>query len=493
MDNEHFLTLEDICIRLKRFSFEKKMAICNQYSQILLEPAGNVKIKNIIKNVSPWELECFVMLSIKATPEYAAGDFDGKNNKHFINMINGIRNADNSALVAYEGTEEYIHYLMATTGLLQFDIQEDIRYKLYRYTFFFDFCSDVINMREVFHQKFGIYYERFMILGAFMNLIYGAKNMNISRESLNRLLTEFFPDVYDELSIDYSDFLLELNKITQNIDDYISCLRPSYKYPFIKREDKAYFPLPHLMGRAVTSSLLYRLTEGDDTVRGVFGKEVLESYIFDLLRESRSYESVVKEHKYKKEHNNTGRTVDVMALFEDNVLFIESKASVPAMGLRIYDKNSYDKACKRNAEMVKQLYKNMRINYREFDEYNPFIDEGLVGDDCCWGIIVLLEDGYINRRDIYKEAADMLDITTDSDGYDWLIKHIKIMSLYTIETYALSGDNLINVLKAEAKESDPYSFTPAYTNSKKIVNAKYLGFQEELIKRMQIIAVKMGM
>lgn len=488
MGEEQLMSLEDICIRLKRFSFEEKMAICNQYSQLLMEPVGNVRIEHI-RDITPWDLECFVMLAIKATPEYAENDFNGRNQKHFLNMINSINNADYTALVPLEG-EEYLHCFVASIGLLQFDIQEDIRYKLFRYTYFFDYNSEAINMREIFFQKFGIYYERFMILGAFMNIIYGAKYKNVSRNSLNRLLTEIFPDVYEALSIDWFDYLLELDRITLNVNDYITCLRPSYKYPFIKRGNKAYYPLPHLMGRAVTSSLLYRLTEGDDKIREAFGKEVLESYVYDLVSESRCYERVEKERIYKREHNNIARTTDVMAWHDNHILFVEIKSSVPAMGLRIFDKTAYGKACKKHADSVKQLYKNMRTNYRKYEDYNPFKDKELVEDSNCWGIIVLLEDSYINRRDIYMSAAAMLNIPVESKDYEWLIRHIKVMSLYTIESYTLVGDNLIDVMKAEAEEGDHYNFTPAYGTRKKEINEKYLGFINVLIDRMKIITLK---
>lgn len=491
MNEQRFISIEEICIKLKRYSFESKMAICNRYSQMLMSPIGNIKIENIEKGALPWELECFVLLAIKATPEYSFADFSDKREKAFCDMINGIRNSEIVPLKQYKGTTEYLRYYVTSAALLQFDIQEDLRIKLFRYTYFFDYISDDINMREEFFKKFGAYYERFMILGAVICNIYSFKNYRFSREVINRLLIDIFPDVYKELTISYLDYKEELNSITNDINMYISCLRPSYKYPFIQREDKVYIPLPHLMGRSVTTSLLYRLTDNDDALRSKFGKEVLENYIYRIVLDSKVYDEVVHEHIFKREHNNIGRTSDVMARYNNHTIFIESKAAVPAMGMRVYDVEKYKNTCEQLAKTVKQLYTNIVEDYRKYPEYNPFKGCEISDNENCWGCVVLLEDSYVRREDVFIRVASMLNIAKESKEYIWLINHIKIMHLYTVERYSLTGINLIEVIKHEAEVSEPFNFEPTYDNGDSIQNEQYLEFEEKLKERMRDVFLRM--
>ncbi len=73
------------------------------------------------------------MLAIKATPEYRDGKIDGK---EFVKIIASIRNADNN-LVKQNNNIEFCERWISTQALLQFDPQEEIRIKFFRYTYFF--------------------------------------------------------------------------------------------------------------------------------------------------------------------------------------------------------------------------------------------------------------------------------------------------------------------------------------------------------------------
>ncbi len=138
-------------------------------------------------------------------------------------------------------------------------------------------------------------------------------------------------------------YQIEIKKITENIEDYISCLRPSYKYPLIRRKDELYFPLPHLIVRSITSALLYRLTEDNSELRDKFGKEILEAYLLKLMQESLVYDEVYGERIFLKEHKNKAKTLDVMVRDGDEYIMLDSKASVPSIGLRVYDEKHIKK------------------------------------------------------------------------------------------------------------------------------------------------------
>lgn len=171
MDKEQ--NIDEILRQLKRFSFDAKMNICSQHSQDILKGIfeGN-NVAEMGNGIYPWELESFVMMSIKATPEYDNRDFEGKNIKYFIAMINGIKNTISSKHMHYEGRKEFADFLMTSSALQQFNYQESIQYKLFRYTYFFDYKSSKIDMGQLFIKKFGCPYERFSIFAMIMMIIY---------------------------------------------------------------------------------------------------------------------------------------------------------------------------------------------------------------------------------------------------------------------------------------------------------------------------------
>lgn len=62
----------------------------------------------------------------------------------------------------------------------------------------------------------------------------------------------------------------------------------------------ANLPLPHCVTRAITDSLLYRLTDSNSKLRTLFEKNVLEDYLFDIINKSTLFDEVLKEQSYKK-------------------------------------------------------------------------------------------------------------------------------------------------------------------------------------------------
>ena len=483
-------TIEEICVKLKRYSFESKIDICNKYSQQLINGVGNIIKSELVNSVLPWELECFAMLAIKATPEYSDGSFEGKGLKDFYKMMEGIRNTNYKALPK-SNLDNYYYRWLSSQELVQFSIQEDVTYKLFRYTFLFDYKSENVDIRELFHKSFGIYYEQIMLLGTFMCLLYGTDINTKYPYIINDVIFGLFYDAARFLTINYKDYISQLDLITKNKEEYTTCLRPSYSYPFVERGDRIYYPLPHLMGKAVTESVLYRFTENQDELRKIIGKEVLEKYVLDVLSEAKCYKDISPEKKYKGERNTDGLTVDVMATTEDNsLLFVEVKSAVPPRDLRKHDKEAYEKTCMKVAENVVQLYKNI-VNYRQFDSYNPFPEKGLFDVDNCWGVLVVLEDNYVDRTDIFDIAAEKLCLDKDSDKYKWLLRHIKILSLYAVEVYSFKGISLVDVFKYAIDENNFNFSTHKNIAEFDLVNKKYKDFKTAVTSRMKSIMENM--
>lgn len=101
-----------------------------------------------------------------------------------------------------------------------------------------------------------------------------------------------------------------------------------------------------------------------------------------------------------------------------------------------------------------------------------------------WGVVAVLEDNYMMRNIIYKQAAKKLSIQTDSDEYEWLSTHIKIVSFLDIERCVFRGISLLDSFKKQIEKGNPgdYSLQLHDENIPEIVNDKFLGFRNELRK-----------
>ena len=243
--------------------------------------------------------------------------------------------------------------------------------------------------------------------------------------------------------------------------------------------------MPHLLLRSVTSSLLYRLTEDNNDLRDKIGKEVLEAYLLKIMKGSNVYDEVYGEKTFIKEHNTEAKTLDVMVRDADEYIMLDSKASVPSIGLRVYDEESHRKELDKMVEKVVQIYKHLKIFLPNYPLYNPYAGAPTIAESHLWGISVILEDNYIRRDLIYEKAALILKIDKDSDTYKWLVNHIKIASLYEIERYALNGRSLVEELKKQIKKGEPYNFSFLGYDSKNnggCMNKDYRCFTDDIKK-----------
>lgn len=482
-----YIEYKDICKKLKRFSFDEKMRICQLSSWNTINARGEMKnLYSAATQPLPWEIETFLLMAIKATPEYAQGNFKNKNERVFRKMINSIRFYRSKKLENSLNTGDFVMYATTSINLLQFDIQRDNFFKMYRYNYFFNFCNENIDMRSKFIEHFKVEYENYILFSnsliLFMNPNNGIKNRE-QRDKLKKYIYSKFSSVLNKLIISVEDYKIELDKITTNINDYATCLRPSYTYPFIKFNNLIYLPLPHLVYRAVTSSLLYRMTRQNNELRSVFGKEVLEAYLYQLLKNTGVYDEVYPEREYRKEHNNKARTLDVMVRYKEHYLFFDSKAFVPLTGLRIYDGESYDKQIERLADNVVQVFNNIRVNLFKYSTYSPFINSPSSDINCLWGIVVLLEDCFLFKDRIYELACRKLKIEVGSKDYQWIIKHIRLLDLSQIEFFSFIGTPLLK--KMNNGITDTYDIMNDYTETTDITNKDYVKFENMVLKKME--------
>ena len=86
-------------------------------------------------------------------------------------------------------------------------------------------------------------------------------------------------------------------------------------------------PLPHLLMRSVTSAMLYRITQNDNHLAELIGKEVLEPYLYRIILRSGLFDEVYPEQEYIF-HRNKNRSLDVLARKESHYIFLTVKCTL---------------------------------------------------------------------------------------------------------------------------------------------------------------------
>jgi len=455
---DQYCQYPNLPVLLKRFSFQEKMGIATMHSSHVIL-FGKERHKNRENLPLPWCLETFVMLAMEAY-EYADGRFDGKNRNKFIKMYNAIWGATSVVTDTPCGRFDFIDTFMAATALSQFHMQEYPLIRQYRYWNIFNDDSQPVQLKSVFEKKMGAPYEDFLLLGYILQVLFIAQAQNkavaIPQKTFRYLLNVRFPEAAKHLRITRAEYVALQHKFAANSKDpykYVYSLSPSYQYTFVEESGATYFPLPHLINQNITSSLLYRLTEGNDDLRRQIGLHLWEKYLLQLVSQSGVYQETFPEQLYRYS-GSEAHSPDVIARQDDMVLFMDSKSTVPNIGIRLFDSVSYEGNIRIVAGNIVQLYKQMH----RFALYNPFSGTVSNNMDDYWGIVVVLEDAYIRRVRYFEKAKDDLGIQEGSKEWQWLIEHIKVVSLYEVERVCLSGNSLIEACR-DSYGDDPFNFT----------------------------------
>lgn len=462
---------------LKRYSFEDKMTFSYYHSKKSMKLFGMKDIDYFLKNYCPfpWEIETFTLFSIYSK-EY---DANKMTDKIFGSCINAIRNHQHPTL--FNDNKKISDYFLISLAPSQLIAQEDNRLTLFRYYYIFTFINDVIDVKKEFKNKFGIDYDDFLnISGLLQGLL--ASETDLPMAVINYIF-EKYPQEINLLTVTRSKYIDLLKKFSTNTDDFLYCVRPSYTYSFIQDDNNSnmlYFPLPHLFIKNITTSLFYRLTENNNTLRAKIGKEVLENYLYTILSESNAYDEIRTEITYTS-HGSESKTPDVICRTDNQIIFFDSKSFAPKIRLRLMDEAALENDILRLAEAIKQLYQQiLNLLSSKFSLFNSEIPK--LNQNNIWGVIVILEDIHI-KQEIYKKAYEMIIENVDEKAnFKWLITHIKIESFYEIERFALTGSNIILELKRSEKvEQEQYISLNTHNNvrsSTLLPNTSYQKFKD---------------
>lgn len=177
------------------------------------------------------------------------------------------------------------------------------------------------------------------------------------------------------------------------------------------------------------------------------------------------------------------RTIDIMAKKGNDIVFFDSKSTVPNSKITVIDEEAIEKNCKIMAKACVQMYKHLRQKFQL--EYDPFSLEVETSSSNLWGIVVVSVDSYLKRDDIYQKAAIDLGIAVDSLDYEWLCLHVVVVELSVIEGCFLGDNNkFLDNIKERATQKKLYSFVTnndTLSGKKVIVNEEFQLFQNGLM------------
>lgn len=474
MVKDQYECYENLPKLLKRFSLESKVQYSYSKSMEVYEYYQINDFNKIRVSPHPWELETFTMLAFQAEEYRGPKELS---EKQFIKMINAIREEQPSKLEGLQGVE-LINNMFPLIGLSQFAIQEKMLPFLYRFSCLFEDDDDPVKLKTVFQDTFSCPYLDFAVFARIMmTLMLGVSaklHMDVNK-CVFRLM-DVLPTVFQALTITREEYNKLTSAYSENkLENLVSCLCPSITYPFITYGDIMAFPLPHLLMRACTTSLLYRITMGNDAINQGIGRHCLEKYLKRIIDESDAYDDVSGEVPFI-ENQNKKYSSDVIARKGNQVLMLENKFLRPNLKLRYLGGEALDKTVDRISDGVIELYTAMK----KYKKYDPFQLQNITDKDL-WGVLVLFEDPYVSREQCMHEAANKIGIELESSEYMWLIQHIRIMSLYNIELYSLSGQNICEFMKITAEKNEGiFDIDQHMTWGAKYTNKNALKFQSTI-------------
>ena len=451
--------LDLIVKKLREYPFTEKMLFCQVNSTRMMTP-NSLDIFNTPNVVYPWELEVFAEFSLFA---------DGNNPKRkinaiaddFVKMINTIRNYQHPYLKAQKNMSYANAYIMIT-ALQQFKSQENILDRLYRYNYFWNFSNDKIDMPSILSNCFhGLTYTEFRELGTLI-FFYSALKGGTTTYIINYLSTKYKP-VVDVLTISRERYKKDQsNKIDDNFENAIYGFNYLHPYPYIENQGFVYLPLPYLIIDAVTDSLLTRITFNNNHLREKIGKEVAQSYIESIFDECGVYDEVLPEQEYYVGKNKID-TPDILIKKDDTFCLIDTKPSTPKLELRKFNEKVISETISRYANNVIQVFRRMQDFVK--GSYYPFAAPANVDENNTYGIVALLEDSFVSRRQIYQEVFNLLKIDSESKEANYIKSHVSVTSFHDLELFAFGSRDIFIALK-EKRDN------PSNWNDMKLFNSR---------------------
>lgn len=432
--------------KLEQFTFESKMLCSQRYSSRLMDGSKIDFERAMDEGIMPWEIEIFTAYSVIYNNDEATDELDENT---FREMIEYIRTYWDLVWDDLEKSGEYADCFVIRAAIQQFSVQGIFLPKLFRYNYFFNFCNQHIDMRQAFLDEFKVDYSSFANT-AFM--VYVALSHTTLSNSSEVILDKAFENniVLSQLSISKNDYVEHMQELyNSDIIQMYYGLKAHDWWPFIDGENYRYIPAPYLVINAVTDSMLNRLTLKNNRLRNEFGKEVLESYLYDIYKQVDTVSWISSEIDYKIGRKSY-KTSDVLVGEDGYCIFFDTKAQVPSLKIRNLDAKEIEKDIIIYAKAIIQIYhqiKNYLSGHYELEQQYE--------RDNLFGVVVMLETVAFSRSKMYTKVFELLTeggelISIEEQNY--IHSHIKIVSLRDIESLVLENNSFLTPLLVQSKD-----------------------------------------
>ena len=426
------------------------------------------KSKNIIESSEAFILDSLLELFMRSREGILLNYSDFELNKIFNESIGVLYNSQNKVLKNGQLLDKF----GILFSLWQFEEQEDEFIKFYRYSYFFNFKNERINMPTMFFKSFGTRYEDFVSLAVDIMLITLAGDYENYYNYISQIANKYRV-AFETLSITSDEYYQKSLIVSNDLDDIAFSVKVSQSFPFIKHNNAIYLPLPHACITACTKSLLYRLTYNDDESRRKIGKEVMESYVYHILSTSESYDIVSKEVFFN--HKKNILSPDVLC-FENGCLFaFECKLLTPSSKTRILDDDAVLRTKEILIDDICKLYKSLFVNYSTKENGLPFIEK-----DNRFGAVVSLERIDFDHKTIMEAVANKLKL--EDEERKFLEEHIRFDALYAIERLTFLRGNAIKEIKEMIRNEKIYDFDISHkTCNKNYSHKEFLSYKKKIL------------
>lgn len=415
---------------IKRYKFDEiyKFTIyCS--TKILREEFNGNGLKNII--VYPWNINTLTLMKIylgENRTDY--GELTKKKFMKFVRIIQDLETHSNN----FDFLDMLSKLLVNQTGS-----QLDNSILLYRCNYIYNFKNKDIDMSAEFAKTINYSSESVCSLFYSMYLLFG--NSDKSDINANYIFNKIYfsqkySGIFKMYTIDYNE-IEEIVAESYTKFDQISLgnihLNP---YVFLKKNQKVYVTYPHNFLSSYYYGTYFRILNSNPKLRDKLGKIVWEEYLYHILFSSSKFDEVSKQKEYKKSKSLI-KTSDVLAYVGNSSFFFEMKSTTVSKKLRDHENvHSVNEKIKVEAKKINQVYKQMK-NYK--DKLFCIGEEAEI--DNIYGIVVNIENSYIDRREIFENFFEIHLPNADEDEMKYIYDSIRIVDLYNLEHIFLINHN----------------------------------------------------
>lgn len=341
-------------------------------------------------------------------------------------------------------------YLLPVLQQQQFPYKRCLFILLYRCSWIFGKLNDKLRADEtndpyvISARELSLQYHEIAMMGF---VVHYAMFIGITPRELIYSMPKRFLRFVKHFLCDRKEFISFQTKLTPKVEDSIFGVSALYQYPFVEDNDSIFLPVPQLLNRAITASLLYRVAEYSSSISQILGN-IIENYVYTILNESGIFDFVDPEIRYGKTEK---RSADATGFVDGNIVLFECKKKAPKSAIRILDMTAIDEDVNITACAVKQVFNQAKdLVKKRYSLSNPISEVSLNNIYC---VVILREDNYLPMQVILNRVHELMDVPLCEEDDEFLSSHIRIFDLYQLETLVFAKSDIIVELKNNEEES----------------------------------------